>query len=166
MNTSQAFETLVDRFDYPMFVVTTAQRDRREGCLVGFATQASIEPSRLVVFLSKKNQTFLVAQQAAMLAVHVLDQEDFDIARLFGEETGRETDKFLHIDWSPGPDGVPILASTAGVVAGYILNRLDAGDHVGHVLEPSLAEVRRADFAPLSFQQVREFDPGNPVGGL
>ena len=39
-------------------VVTAAAGDDREGCLVGFATQASIDPPRILVCLSVENATF------------------------------------------------------------------------------------------------------------
>src|SRR5215208_7631728 len=38
-----AFEAIVAQLDYPMFIVTAAAGEERGGCLVGFATQASID---------------------------------------------------------------------------------------------------------------------------
>ena len=39
-----AFDRLVNRLDYPMLVVTAEADGERAGCLVGFATQCSIQP--------------------------------------------------------------------------------------------------------------------------
>jgi flavin reductase (DIM6/NTAB) family NADH-FMN oxidoreductase RutF len=36
-----AFERIVGELDYPMHVVTAAEGDERDGCLVGFLTQCS-----------------------------------------------------------------------------------------------------------------------------
>ncbi len=47
-NTVDAFQTLVADIDYPMFIVTTAADGERAGCLIGFLTQASIKPPRLL----------------------------------------------------------------------------------------------------------------------
>jgi flavin reductase (DIM6/NTAB) family NADH-FMN oxidoreductase RutF len=41
-----AFDEIADTIDYPMWIVTAAARGERSGCLVGFATQCSIEPVR------------------------------------------------------------------------------------------------------------------------
>ena len=54
----EQFEELVATLDPPMFVVTARAGDERDGCLVGFATQCSIDPPRFFVCLSEKNRTF------------------------------------------------------------------------------------------------------------
>ena len=40
------FQALVAGLDYPMYVVTVAADGDRAGCLVVFATKASIDPPR------------------------------------------------------------------------------------------------------------------------
>ena len=47
-----AVHELVSELDYPMFIVTCADERERAGCLVGFATQCSIDPPRFLVCLS------------------------------------------------------------------------------------------------------------------
>src|SRR5438067_13436853 len=96
--------------DYPMLVVTAAAGGRRAGCLVGFATQTSIDPSRFLVCLSRLNATYEVACRARTLGVHVLGRGDLDLAELFGGETGHRIDKLARCDWREGPDGVPVLS--------------------------------------------------------
>src|SRR3712207_8698977 len=53
----------------------SADGDRRSGCLIGFATQASINPPRFVVCLSRKNRTFRVANDVDHLGVHLLPSD-------------------------------------------------------------------------------------------
>jgi flavin reductase (DIM6/NTAB) family NADH-FMN oxidoreductase RutF len=130
---------------------------------VGFATQASLKPPRLLVCLSKANATFGVAEQAEALAVHFLGQDDAELARLFGEETGDEVDKFTLCDWAEGPAGVILLPQCKGWAAGTIRDRFDAGDHVGFLIEPFAAALARPADAQLSFQQVRDLNPGHPA---
>lgn len=160
---TEILENLVGRIDYPMFVVTATSGEERSGCLVGFVTQASIEPPRLMVFLSKANRTYRVARHSDALAVHFLSRNHEDAARLFGEETGDEVDKFAQVEWSPGPGGTPVLTRCRGWVIGRIRDRLDAGDHVGHLLDPE--DARLVDLAQpqLSFSQVRNLSPGHPA---
>ena len=71
-------DEFVAGFDYPMFVVTAVDpgTGARAGCLVGFATQTSIEPFRFLVCLSRRNRTYRVARAATVLAVHVLDRPE------------------------------------------------------------------------------------------
>ena len=157
----EAFHRLVGGIDYPMFIVTTEAGGERSGCLVGFVTQGSIDPPRMVVMLSKNNHTFRVASGAGELVVHFLHEGNRELSELFGEETGDEIDKFELCAWSY-PHGVaaPVLEGTRGFAAGRILQRLDAGDHVAHLLEVTAAEVYD-DGPQLAFSMVRDMTPGH-----
>jgi flavin reductase (DIM6/NTAB) family NADH-FMN oxidoreductase RutF len=122
--------------DYPMFIVTASAGGERSGCLVGFATQCSIDPRRFLVCLSDKNRTFRVAQDASVLVVHVVPEGAEELASLFGSETGDEVDKFARCAWTPGPSGAPVLDDCGNWFAGRVLERLPAGDHWAFLLEP------------------------------
>jgi flavin reductase (DIM6/NTAB) family NADH-FMN oxidoreductase RutF len=145
-----------------MVIVTVAVGEEREGCLVGFFTQASIEPARLIVMLSKANRTARLAHQASELVVHFARAADRDLAALFGEETGDHVDKFSRCSWEVGPGGSPVLRGTRGWTSGAILERLDAGDHVAHLLEISDARVD-SDGEQLSSQAVSTMEAGHPI---
>jgi flavin reductase (DIM6/NTAB) family NADH-FMN oxidoreductase RutF len=162
---SDDLDGFVSGLDYPMFVVTAAGGPGaadRSGCLIGFATQCSIDPPRLLVCLSKANHTYRVARSAPLLAVHRLDAGQRDLASLFGETTGDTVDKFTRCAWRPGPGGVPLLTDSAGWLVGDVVDRIDLGDHVGFVL--AAAEVRPADGGrPLAFSDVRDLQAGHPA---
>lgn len=159
----QPFDDLTGRLDYSMFVVTATDGQRRAGCLVGFATQCSIDPPRFLVCLSRANHTFSVAEAAGVLVVHPLAADQFDLARLFGESTGETVDKFAACSWRPGPSGAPVLMDCADWFAGRILGRFDAGDHVGFWLEPieAGAGAAGAPASPLLFSAVKHLVPGH-----
>src|SRR3954469_9365366 len=91
---TDAFDALVSGLEYPMYVVTAAVDGERSGCLAGFVTQCSIDPPTMLVCISKANHTHAVAQAATTLVVHFLGAEDEALARLFGERTGDDIDKF------------------------------------------------------------------------
>jgi len=160
-DSTAAFDELVSSVDYPMFIVTAAAGDERSGCLVGFVTQASINPGRLLVMLSKRNHTYDVAQHTETLAVHFLHRDNHDLAELFGEATGDEVDKFSACKWHAGPDGVPVLEGVRGWVRGRVIARLDGGDHVAHLLETVDAAATSSGRPSLTFQMVRDLDPGH-----
>ncbi len=162
MTSQDIFNDLVSDLDYPMYIVTAAAGDERAGCLVGFATQASIDPPRLLVLLSKPNQTCHVAEHSRILAVHFLRQGNEDLATEFGATTGDDVDKFAGCTWQPGPDGTPLLTGTRGWITGTIIDRVDMGDHVAHLLTIDTAEVGIPE-KPLGFQSVKGMDPGHPA---
>jgi flavin reductase (DIM6/NTAB) family NADH-FMN oxidoreductase RutF len=160
--TTDAFEVVMASIDYPMMVVTAATADERSGCLVGFGTQVSIDPQRFAVWLSKENHTYRLAVRTDVLAVHFLSADERDLADLFGGETGDEIDKFSECEWDDGPGGVPILNRVTNWFAGRVVDRVDAGDHVGHLLSP-FAGRSSPWSGQLSWQQVRNIAPGHPA---
>src|SRR5262245_49123485 len=161
---SVAFQELITDLDTPAYVVTAADGERRAGCLVGFASQTSIDPPRFTVWLSDANHTADIARHARTLVVHVLREHDAAIATRFGAESGDWADTSDDIVWSPGPDGAPVLAS-CDWFAGRVVEHLDGGgDHRGYVLEPFGGERRHAGLAQLGFQHVRDLRAGHPVG--
>lgn len=153
---------LVDRLDYPMFVVTAAGPEGPSGCLVGFATQCAMAPARLLVCLSVRNHTFAVAGRAPALAVHLLGRDQDELAAHFGEQTGDAVDKFRSCAWRPGTTGAPILDDCAAWVEGWVVDRLALGDHGGFVLDP-VAGGAGGRQGLFSFSQARRFEPGHPA---
>ena len=157
---ASAFQSIVDALDYPMAIVTTTDGTERAGCLVGFTAQCSIDPPLVMVWLSKRNRTTRVAARGTSLLVHLPAHTDRALATLFGQETGDEVDKFAHCRWAPGPEGLPLLATCARWFAGRIVDRLDTGDHVGHLLEPF--DAGDGPWAgQLGFQAVKDLKPGH-----
>ncbi|MBF6220047.1 MULTISPECIES: flavin reductase family protein [Nocardia] len=157
------FDAVVAAADYPVLLVTVQAEGRRAGCLVGFATQVSIEPRRFLIGLSKKNHTYRVAQRADRLAVHVLSSEQLSLARLFGGETGDDIDKFVHCDWHSGPGGIPVLSTVPSWFSARIRERYDFGDHAGLLLEPEDAAVRRHPAETLHYHSVADLVAGHAV---
>ena len=156
------FNAFAGALEYPMYVVTVAAGGERDGCLVGFATQCSIHPPRFLVCLSVKNRTFRIAKTAPVLAVHLVGADQRDLAELFGGETADEVDKLAQTTWHAGPEGVPILDGVDNLFVGRVLERVDLGDHVGHLLEP-VAARQQGDAGALGFQEARDIDAGHPA---
>jgi flavin reductase (DIM6/NTAB) family NADH-FMN oxidoreductase RutF len=159
---------LVAMANSAMVVVTAATARSRGGCLMGFHTQSSIDPCRYTVYLSKKNHTVRVARRASHLVVHFLDEQQRDLASVFGELTDDDAgvDKFARVPWHPGPDGrTPLLDGVDAWLFGRIVARRNAdGDHVAYVLAPEAARAPRRDpSAPLRYAAVRTFEPGHPA---
>jgi flavin reductase (DIM6/NTAB) family NADH-FMN oxidoreductase RutF len=157
---AESFAELAVQLEYSMLVVTTAADGERAGCLIGFATQVSIDPPRFLACLSVKNRTYRVTERARVLVVHFVPAERSDLAELFGGKTGDELDKFERCDWRPGPDGAPIVTDLENWFAGRIMERIDFGDHVGFLLEPIEGQVGRGT-ASMTFHRAKGIDPGH-----
>jgi flavin reductase (DIM6/NTAB) family NADH-FMN oxidoreductase RutF len=157
------FLELGGSLDPPLFIVTAAQGDRREGCVIGFATQCSFDPARFLACLSRENRTYRLGLIADALAVHLIPRARADLAELFGGETGDQIDKFASCAWHPGPRGLPILDGCPSWFAGTIQARLNLGDHVGFLLDPFAARYAPGEEI-VYFQSVKDdIDPGHPI---
>ena len=160
MDTAATFHALVGGLEYPMFIVTTRAGEEPLGCLVGFATQTSIDPPRFVVCLSHENRTYRRGRDAAALGVHCVPAHAVALAELFGGETGDEVDKFAHCDWREGPEGVPILDDCPNWFVGRVRWRADAGDHDAFLLEPVAAQNRSGE-DEFSFHRAKRIEAGH-----
>jgi flavin reductase (DIM6/NTAB) family NADH-FMN oxidoreductase RutF len=149
--------------DPALLIVTAAAGERREGCLVGFSTQVSIDPARQLVCVSEKNRTHELALRAELVGVHAVPSARRDLAELFGGETGDELDKFERCEWSEGPEGVPLLDACPIRYAGRVVERIALGDHTGLVLEPAgaLGPGREAREPPLRLSGAERIEPGH-----
>jgi flavin reductase (DIM6/NTAB) family NADH-FMN oxidoreductase RutF len=160
VSTPDTVHRLVAELDYPMFIVTVSSHGERAGCLVGFATQCSIDPPRFLVCLSQKNRTFRVASDAEVLVVHLVPEDATELAELFGSQTGDSIDKFERCGWSPGPAGTPVLNDCGNWFAGRVVSRMDAGDHDAFVLDPFEAASDRGE-RQFSFHRAKQMEPGH-----
>lgn len=148
--------------DVPLHIVTAFDGRRRDGCLVGFATQASIDPGRLLVCLSVANLTYRVAAGSQVLAVHLVPRERHDMAELFGGETGDEMDKLARTGWTPGPHGAPLLDACPVRMVGTVESRHPFGDHEGFLLAP-IRDTNVPQQDALHVREAFDIEPGHPA---
>lgn len=162
----EVLHAIADRLDYPMVVVTASGPEDGSGppsgCLVGFHSQCSLRPSLFMVWVSQLNHTHAVAGASDYIGVHFLDRRQPELAQLFGGSTGDHQDKFSRCRWSYGPHRVPVLGDCANWICGQVVERQPTGDHTGLLVRPVGGAARTQDFEPLSFQQIRDIEPGHP----
>lgn len=158
------FDAAVAELDTAMVVVATAAGGERSGCLVGFHCQASIDPLRYAVWISRANHTFGLIDECTHMTVHLVNAEDdaqVALAIHFGSTTGDEIDKFAGLAVSDGPGAAPLLADLPDRFVGRKVAVLDApGDHVGVLLEPVEAEAGTVE-QTLRFSRVADVDAGH-----
>ncbi|MYR45683.1 flavin reductase family protein [Streptomyces sp. SID5910] len=157
-------DVFLDRLDPDMCVVTAAADGEEAGCLVGFASQCSMEPVRFVVWLSEVNRTFRVAGSAEYLAVHLLAREQHALAEVFGGQTGDDVDKFRQVRRRHGYGGAVLLEDTEAWFVGRVVERTPGGDHVGFVLDPVEWGGSGTSGGPLlRLSDARTIEAGHPV---
>lgn len=146
-----------------MYIVTVDDGGGPDGCLVGFTSQASIDPPRLLVCVSVLNATHDPAMRAGHLGVHLVPAARTDLAELFGGTTAdRGARKFDRCRWAAGLAGVPLLEDCPTRMIGAVLDRHPLGDHTGFLLEPVEVTAGSAGSA-LATSDAAHIHPGHPA---
>ncbi len=159
----EALEAFFDRIDFPYYVVTVRTPDgEMSGCLAGFVTQCSIDPPNFVVCIAKVNHTFGVAERSDAMGLHLLGAKQYELARIFGEETGDLVDKFAQCDWRLGPTGAPLLVESAVSMEGRIQSHFSAGDHEAFLVR-AVRAVSGDHEGLLTYRDAPHFRPGHPL---
>ena len=78
-----------------MFVLTTREGERDNGCIINTALQVTDTPKRISVTVNRANRTCEMLLTAGVAALSVLTEDaPFAVYERFGYHSGRDTDKF------------------------------------------------------------------------
>ncbi len=141
-------DPFTDLLDYPMYVVTAEADGERAGCLVGFASQCSIQPARFMVWLSKTNRTYRWPERRTPHGASPAPRPGPAGPAL----RRRDRQPYRQVrrrPWHRGPGGQLILDEAPAWFVGRVENRVDGGDHVGFLLASEVAESVAGDRPPL-----------------
>jgi flavin reductase (DIM6/NTAB) family NADH-FMN oxidoreductase RutF len=157
---TSSFARWVQTADGAMIGVTVSDGQQRDGCLVGFHSQCSIDPPRYAVWLSKRNRTYRLARRATLLGVHLLADDQRPLAESLGSVTADEDPgKLDGVRTRRHPSGAVLLAECPAWFVGEIVAHLSGGDHRGFVLEPIAAG--RGVVQPLRLCDVIDISGGH-----
>ena len=92
--------TALFKIGYGLYVVTSKDGDKDNGCIVNTVTQVTNTPNRIAVCINKANYTHELVKKTGMMNVNCLSVEaPFKVFQHFGFQSGRNVDKFA--DCSP-----------------------------------------------------------------
>ena len=87
--------TALFRIGYGLYVVTSNDGKKDNGCIVNTVSQVTSSPNRVAVCINKQNYTHYVVQSTGIMNVNCLSVEaPFKVFEDFGFRSGRNTDKF------------------------------------------------------------------------
>jgi flavin reductase (DIM6/NTAB) family NADH-FMN oxidoreductase RutF len=96
------------------------------------------------------------------MGLHLLGEDQVDLARLFGEETGDVVDKFAWLDWRLGSSGAPLLVDAAVTMEGQVLGHFSVGDHEAFLIR-AVRAVTGAQAGLLTLRGAPPLHPGHPA---
>ena len=83
------------KLTYGLFMLTTTDGQKQNGCIVNTVSMLTDNPTRIVVFVNKANYSEELLRKTGVFNVSILSESaPFDIFKQFGFQSGRDVDKF------------------------------------------------------------------------
>ena len=116
---------------YGLYVVTTNDGKKDNGCIVNTVTQVTSSPNRVAVAINKDNYTHHIVQQTGIMNVNCLSVEaPFSVFEKYGFQTGRTADKLKDIEELRSDNGLRFLPQYINAFFSLkVENYVDLGTH-------------------------------------
>ena len=138
---------------YGLFVITTCDAGKDNGCISNTVAQVTAQPNRISVALNKGNFTTEIIQRSGKFTASIISEAaDFEMFKHFGFQSGRTVDKFDGFtDCRRVANGtLAITRGTNAFISADVEQAIDLGTHilfVGPVTEMEvLADVPSATY--------------------
>lgn len=138
---------------YGLFVITTKDGDRDNGCISNTVAQVTAQPNRISVALNKGNFTTELIQRSKRFTASILSERaDFELFKHFGFQSGRDVNKFADFsDCRRVSNGTfAITRGTNAFLSADVEQAIDLGTHmlfIGLVTEmETLSDVPSATY--------------------
>ena len=135
------------KLTYGLFVLTTTDGEKQNGCIVNTVSMLTDNPKRVTVFVNKANYTEELLRKTGIFNVSVLTEKTpFSIFKQFGFASGRDTDKFAGTAYPTTENGLYYLPDYANaVLSGKVIDAYDYGTHTLFVAEITQAQTLSSD---------------------
>lgn len=135
------------KLSYGLFVLTAADGEKQNGCIVNTVSMLTDNPKRIVVFVNKSNHTeSLIRKTGAFNASVLTEKTPFEIFKQFGFQSGRDVDKFAGASYPTTENGLYYLPEYANaVLSAKVIDALDYGTHTLFVAEVTEAKTLSGD---------------------
>ena len=138
---------------YGLFVITTCDGDRDNGCISNTVAQVAMQPDRISVALNKGNLTPELIQRSGRFTASIISEAaDFELFKHFGFQSGRTVNKFADFsDCRRVSNGTLVVTrGTNAYISVNVEQVVDLGTHmlfIGPVTEMEvLADIPSATY--------------------
>ena len=131
------------KLTYGLFVLTTTDGEKQNGCIVNTVSMITDSPKRITVFVNNGNYSAELLKKTGIFNVSVLTESaPFDIFKQFGFSSGRDTEKFAGGRYATSENGLYYLPEhTNAVLSAKVVDSYDYGSHTLFVAEVTEAKT-------------------------
>lgn len=137
----EAKKKALQMIGYGLYVLTAQTGNDRTAITVTWVSQASFKPPIVSVGIEKGGHTYSILEKGGTFALHILSQQQKDVAKTFFKPGQWEGTKVGGLEFKASSSGTPILQDVPAFVECKVVGSHVAGDHVvffGEVMDAGL----------------------------
>lgn len=134
---------VMNKITYGLFVLTSKNGDKDNGCIINTVMQVTAVPNRIVIVVSKNSYTHNMILKSCEFNLSILDESSkFATYNNFGFRSGRDSDKFADVNFARAANGIAYLTEECnGYISGKVVNTVDLGTHTLFIADVTDGEV-------------------------
>lgn len=155
---SDEVAALFRRVTHGVYVVGVAHGTARDAFTASSLGHASYQPPLLSIAVNPDHAAYRLLRHASNFAISVLDIDQVELARHFGEDSPPTGDKLNGMAWHCGSRGAPILDEALAYFECEVVSDIAAGDHRLIVARVVAGRLVRPDAQPLLYATTGNLD--------
>lgn len=129
------------KMSYGVYIVSSLDGERPTGCIANSIMQITSSPATVAVSMNHDNYTNGCIGKTGKFAFSIMAEDsDAGLIGNFGFRSGKDTDKFEHVDYEM-VQGVPVVKGTCGYVVCKVIDKMETSTHtvfLGEVVDAAV----------------------------
>ena len=129
------------KLTYGLFMLTTTDGEKQNGCIVNTVMMMTDNPKRIVVFVNKSNYSEELLRKTKICNVSILTEKTpFDVFKQFGFQSGKSAEKIkTYPDTAYASNGISYISkNTNAYISGKVISAVDLGTHTLFIADITL----------------------------
>lgn len=130
------------KIEYGLYVLTTSDGKKDNGCIVDAVMQVTSTPARVAVAVNKDNYSHeLIVKTGKFNLNCICKSAPFELFKNFGFQSGRAADKFDGFEFWRSENGVPVLIENVNAFISLSVHSMtDLGTHTLFICDVTCAK--------------------------
>lgn len=163
MTDSSAPAAVFSRLSNGVYVVGVAHDRRVNAFTAAWLTQVSFAPLLVALSVNPGHASYPMLTASRVFAVSVLARGQMELARRFGTQSGRDTDKLAGVAWRRGTLGAPLLLQAVAWLECRVTGSVAAGDHEVVLARVVGGMVEHGPLAPMLYADTGDLDGSDAI---
>ncbi len=142
MNSENIDISALFKIEYGLYVLTTSDGSKDNGCIVDAVMQVTSTPVRVAVAVNKDNYSHELILKTGKFNLNCLVKDTpFNTFKNFGFRSGRDADKFDGFEFWRSENGIPVLIENVNAfISLNVASTTDLGTHTLFVCDVTCAK--------------------------